>query len=56
MSYYESMNSILIQELMRYNTLISRIRETLKTLVASLQGLIVITADIEKMVESLRNN
>jgi len=55
-SYYESMNTVLVQELMRYNTLIKTIQLSLLDLNAALDGQKVMTAELEKLGESLLNN
>lgn len=55
-SYYESMNTVLVQELMRYNTLIQTIQQSLQDLNAALDGQKVMTSDLEKLGEGLLNN
>jgi len=50
------MNTVLVQELMRYNTLIKTIQLSLLDLNAALDGQKVMTAELEKLGESLLNN
>lgn len=45
--YMESMNTVLIQELERYNTLLHEVRQSLVMLERAVQGLIVMTPGIE---------
>lgn len=45
--YMESMNTVLIQELERYNTLLREIRQSLDLLESAVQGLVVMTPDLE---------
>uniref|UniRef100_A0A7S2P1M5 Uncharacterized protein n=1 Tax=Leptocylindrus danicus TaxID=163516 RepID=A0A7S2P1M5_9STRA len=51
--YEESMNTVLTQELLRFNTLISTMRESLKQLKQAIQGLVVMNSDLEEMGESI---
>jgi len=55
-NYFESMNTVLIQEILRYNTLLNLIRNSLKDLIAALQGFKVMTAQLDNVSESLNNN
>ncbi len=55
-SYYESMNTVLVQELMRYNTLIKTLQQSLQDLRGALDGQKVMTVELEKLGESLLNN
>ncbi|XP_026673034.1 dynein heavy chain 7, axonemal [Ceratina calcarata] len=48
--YHESMNTVLIQELERYNTLLYEIRNSLTMLEKAVKGLIVMTADLEVLI------
>lgn len=50
------MNTVLVQELMRYNTLIYTIQQSLADLNAALDGQKVMSVDLEKLGESLLNN
>ncbi|XP_076243987.1 dynein heavy chain at 62B [Calliopsis andreniformis] len=45
--YMESMNTVLVQELERYNTLLNEIRQSLTMLEKAVQGLIVMTPALE---------
>ncbi|KAF3425858.1 hypothetical protein E2986_01736 [Frieseomelitta varia] len=45
--YMESMNTVLIQELIRYNVLLREIRESLDMLEKAVKGLIVMTPELE---------
>merc|ERR1712046_340543 len=47
--YEESMNTVLTQELQRFNRLTSRIMSTLKEVQKALKGLVVMSADLEAM-------
>lgn len=47
--YEESMNSVLLQELARFNSLIEVIKETLSTLQRTLEGKLVTNADTEEL-------
>jgi dynein heavy chain len=55
-SYKESMNSVLLQELARFNKLIEVIKSSLSTLLKTLDGKFVTTADIEALKASILNN
>lgn len=54
--YEESMNSVLLQELARFNTLIEVIKSSLTTLIKTLEGKLVMTPEMEKMNFSLTSN
>lgn len=54
--YENSMNSVLLQELARFNNLIDVIKSSLQTLIKALEGKILITADLEKLLTSITNN
>jgi dynein heavy chain len=47
--YYESMNTVLVQEAERYNNLIHVLHETLRLLPLALKGLVVLSAELEAM-------
>nr|XP_033342927.1 dynein heavy chain 12, axonemal isoform X1 [Megalopta genalis]XP_033342928.1 dynein heavy chain 12, axonemal isoform X2 [Megalopta genalis] len=47
--YMESMNTVLIQELERYNTLLHEMRQSLSMLENAVKGLIVMTPDLEDL-------
>ena len=46
-SYSDSMNTVLIQEMERYNVLLREMRSSLTMLERAVQGLIVMTPDLE---------
>lgn len=49
--YYESMNTVLTQELVRYNRLISVVHSTLKELKKAIKGLVVMSGDLEQVLD-----
>ena len=51
--YYESMNTVLVQEAQRYNNLLSTLHLTLNQLPKALKGLVVLSAELEKMATSV---
>jgi dynein heavy chain len=51
--YEESMNTVLTQELIRFNTLISQIRTTLADVQKAIKGLVVMSAELEDMGNSM---
>ncbi|XP_061837093.1 dynein axonemal heavy chain 12-like [Nerophis lumbriciformis] len=51
--YKESMNTVLVQEMERYNTLCSAIRVSLQNLLKALKGLVVMDAELEGIANSL---
>uniref|UniRef100_A0A8D0HH24 Dynein heavy chain n=1 Tax=Sphenodon punctatus TaxID=8508 RepID=A0A8D0HH24_SPHPU len=54
--YEESMNTVLVQEVIRYNRLLQVIAQTLKDLLKALKGLVVMSSQLELMANSLYNN
>ncbi|KAK9870895.1 hypothetical protein WA026_009851 [Henosepilachna vigintioctopunctata] len=54
--YEESLNTVIIQEAIRYNKLLSVISSTLKDLLKALKGLVVMSEALEKMSRSLFSN
>ena len=54
--YEESMNSVLLQELARYNSLIVVIRESLAVMLKTLEGLVVSNAETDELLLSIKNN
>ena len=52
----ESMNTVMAQELIRYNGLISTVRSSLVNLRKALKGLIVMSSDLEEVQLSLNTN
>ncbi|KAG9260637.1 dynein heavy chain 1, axonemal [Astyanax mexicanus] len=51
--YEESMNTVLIQEVIRYNKLLAVISRSLSDLVKALKGLVVMSSELELMANSL---
>ena len=54
--YEESMNSVLLQELARFNKLIETIKTTLQTLLKTLKGEFVTNAEMEALQASILSN
>uniref|UniRef100_A0A8C4M1C9 Dynein axonemal heavy chain 1 n=1 Tax=Equus asinus TaxID=9793 RepID=A0A8C4M1C9_EQUAS len=54
--YEESMNTVLVQEVIRYNRLLQVITQTLRDLLKALKGLVVMSSQLELMAASLYNN
>ncbi len=54
--YEQSMNTVLIQEIIRYNKLLNVIHRTLQDLIKALKGLVVMSQELEEMSNSLYNN
>lgn len=54
--YSESMNTVLVQELVRYNRLISVMKTSLSSLKKALKGLVVMSEDLEKLSNSIFDN
>lgn len=54
--YEQSMNTVLIQEIIRYNSLLGVIHRTLQDLLKALKGLVVMSQELEAMSNSLFNN
>ena len=50
------MNSVLLQELARFNPLIEIIKSSLETLIKTLEGKLVMNLEIERMLKSIINN
>ena len=56
MQYEESMNTVLIQELIRFNKLLSVVRTSTVQLKEAVAGLVTMSADLEKVGNSLFDN
>ena len=52
----ESLNSVLLQELMRYNNLLSTLRRSFRNLIDAINGDAVMTQDLELILNSVYNN
>ncbi|CAB3241783.1 unnamed protein product [Arctia plantaginis] len=55
-SYKESLNTVLLQESMRYNRLLGVIKSSLRDLLKALKGLVVLSEALENMGDSLSKN
>eukprot|EP00002_Diphylleia_rotans_P005088 TRINITY_DN140_c1_g1_i4.p1 TRINITY_DN140_c1_g1~~TRINITY_DN140_c1_g1_i4.p1 ORF type:complete len:4263 (+),score=965.99 TRINITY_DN140_c1_g1_i4:204-12992(+) len=56
LNYHESMNVVLVQELIRYNKLMDAVRSSLQNLLKALKGLVVMSLELDGMAVSLGNN
>ena len=52
--YDDSMNTVLAQELVRFNALVDTISSTLRDLLLALKGVVLMSADIDDVATSLR--
>lgn len=50
------MNTVLVQELIRYNRLIEKMVQTLMDVKKALKGLVVMSEELEKLANSLFDN
>ncbi len=55
-SYEESMNTVLVQEVIRYNRLLAVMKENLINVKKALKGLIVMSEELELIANSLFDN
>uniref|UniRef100_A0A0G4EZA7 AAA+ ATPase domain-containing protein n=1 Tax=Chromera velia CCMP2878 TaxID=1169474 RepID=A0A0G4EZA7_9ALVE len=55
-SYEESINTVLVQEVIRYNRLLGEMHSSLKEFKKALKGLVVMSEDLEKMGQSMFDN
>lgn len=53
--YEESMNMVLVQEVVRYNRLLREMHSTLRDVGLALEGLVVMSAELEQMADALFN-
>uniref|UniRef100_A0A061SKB3 Dynein heavy chain n=1 Tax=Tetraselmis sp. GSL018 TaxID=582737 RepID=A0A061SKB3_9CHLO len=54
--YEESLNTVLVQEMLRFNRLISKIRESLKSINLAIEGMVVMGAELEAAYNSIGIN
>ncbi|CAI9592685.1 unnamed protein product [Staurois parvus] len=54
--YQESMNTVLVQEVIRYNRLLGVLSQTLSDLLKAMKGQVVMSSQLELMANSLYNN
>lgn len=55
-SYGQSLNTVLVQEMARYNKLCGVIRESLRSMAAALKGLLVMSSELEAAYKSISLN
>lgn len=55
-SYQESLNTVLVQEMARYNKLCGVLRDSLRSIAASLKGLLVMSNELEEAYKSISLN
>jgi len=54
--YTESMNTVVCQELQRFNTLLTKVRSSLQELQKAVKGLVVMSSDLENVSKSMFDN
>lgn len=54
--YEQSMNTVLLQEVIRYNRLLAAIKRSLADLLKAIKGLVVLSQELEAMMSSLYDN
>jgi dynein heavy chain len=54
--YEQSMNTVLVQELTRYNVLLQEIKKSLAEIENAMSGITIISPEVEEIVKSLLNN
>lgn len=54
--YEESMNTVLQQELLRFNNLLNVVKNSMRNLSKAIDGLVVMSADLENVFNSMFDN